>query len=144
MHNLCFGGKIPKNIYMICCCIMILATNQTLLHYDFGYKPRFLARRFVKLLSNLGPSVVFFHRPRSFFPPAEGPPERWRGGFSVGAEPAEKNREKNEAKPRRPPKKHGFIFWGAPKNPNNMGGFSIRHGRTVFFRRNAKTPPPRE
>ena len=54
-------------------------------------------------------------------------------GFWVGAEPAEKNREKNEAKPRRPPKKHGFIFWGAPKNPNNMGGFSIRHGRTVFF-----------
>ena len=34
---------------------------------------------------------------------------------------------------RRTPKKHGFIFWGAPKNPNNMGGFSIRHGRTVFF-----------
>ena len=30
---------------------------------------------------------------------------------------------------RRTPKKHGFIFWGAPKNPNNMGGFSIRHGR---------------
>ena len=58
--------------------------------------------------------------------------------------PPSKNLEKNSAKPRRTPKKHGFIFWGAPKNPNNMGGFSNRHGRTVFFRRNAKKNTPRE